>query len=85
MKISKKLREQAAMICAMKASVESIKGSDQAREFADAVGFGEKSVDVAYAAWSWQVDHDYQDHQDNSWCREAWAEAEAMLRTGWTP
>lgn len=75
MKISKKVREEAALICAIAASTPSY-----ANYYGGVVrdlGLGRRpSFDVALSAWM-HVHRINQDHTD--------AEAESLLRTGWCP
>lgn len=85
MKISAKVREQAAMICAIAASNEWSDfpdlpggGMPAHRDASPAHALAWDANAVARKAWlkvSWP-----------EWEPEApWAEAEALLRTGWTP
>lgn len=80
MKISKKVREEAALICAIAAS----NGEETEQAYAtvaDLLGISRRqgghetaSETLAYEAWVVCRDSDHPD-----------AEAEALLRTGWSP
>jgi hypothetical protein len=91
MKITKQLREDAAVLCAIAASTDwcDNKGSlavATAEIYSPYGPVPDKTLEagmlawkaerVAYAAW----------RESQHWTPEThWAEAEAMLRTGWTP
>lgn len=77
MKISKKTREQAAMICAIAASSGDT-GYDAA---ADAIDASADAYDLANAAWS-AANRKFHFGDKG---RIGDAAAEALLRTGWTP
>jgi hypothetical protein len=82
-RISKRVREEAALICAVAAS----SGDQQSYSFlevqaslgvsSDAVGVGHKAIDVVIDTTAATPGPDMS--------RVDWAEAEALLRTGWTP
>jgi hypothetical protein len=89
-RISKKVREEAARICAIAAS----SGDDYPRPCYDqeiAIDLGlyrgsasatmkVPAIALAVAAWTRVFDA-----SDEMWSRATDAEAEALLRTGWTP
>lgn len=77
MKISKKVREEAALICAIAASSP---GHPLYCMIERELGLSAKAGDLALRAWSRAgrgVKHFEWHHVD--------AEAEALLRTGWSP
>lgn len=77
MRISKRVREQAAMICAIAASTPDLAESyDMVVAHLDADRG--PSLDLAMCAWR-RVDKAAMDLANID------AEAEAMLRTGWSP
>ena len=73
MKISKKTREQAALICAVAASSYYCRDLDTARRH---VGASRLACDIAFAALLEVLCYTH---------IQAAAEAEALLRTGWSP
>ena len=81
MKISKKTREQAATICAIAASSEY--ASDAYNLAADAIGAGLAALALANDAWGRATNGGFGGEGDD--LRADDAEAEALLRTGWTP
>ena len=76
MRISKKLRDEAATICAACASEPSFLGAARASA---AFGFRFDSIQLACHAWMAAA---YPHNLDSP---ISYAEAEALLRTGWTP
>lgn len=90
-RISKRMREEAADLCAMMASSNSelmtriVNGwPEQAVDFEDACGAdvcyaSDGVADLARAAFQTGALHWYPEP------RAPWAEAEALLRTGWRP
>lgn len=80
MKISKRTREQAALICAMWASSGDAVGLSDAQQ---SLGLSALARRVADLAWSAARQVPLACPND-SW-RPRCAEAEAMLRTGWSP
>jgi hypothetical protein len=91
MKISKKVREQAAMICAIAASTPNEHGTRPFYDVEVAQWLGlwrgtcaktyakEPAVKLALDAWGFVFDC------GERWTAETDAEAEAILRTGWVP
>jgi hypothetical protein len=83
-KISKKVREQAAMICAIAASTETDYGTRPTYEWDVAPWLGvdrcHPSVTLALKAWRKAFRRD-----GGPWTAVIDAEAEAILRTGWAP
>ena len=85
MKITRAIREEAALICAISASNEWLGcaaepdgGRPDSRETSPAHELAWAAHDVALDVWSrlpWE----------RGWPEAHWAEAEAMLRTGWRP
>lgn len=78
-KISKRVREEAALICAIAASNDWVwEGGDPCEQGASraAVDLAIKVSDVSRVARRAVADYDVS---------APWAEAEAMLRTGWSP
>lgn len=78
MRITPRVREEAALLCAVAASTDVY-----TMAAADHLDTSTDALQLAYAAWSlsfWNTDH----RRGEAWC-EDWAEAEALLRTGWTP
>lgn len=75
MKISKRTREQAALICAIAASTDwsQCDGWDGIIEHSG----DREAVACAVAAWL--------DAGSDVALSERWAEAESLLRTGWSP
>lgn len=98
MKITKKVREEAALLCAMMASTRKPDGSafSDFREPCSAIGVSWSaetgSAEVARQAY-WSVDKGIDwnlepKERTAKLYRDApvhWGEAEALLRTGWTP
>lgn len=81
MKISKRDREQAALICAIAASAPAGVQPfyDQIADNIDAAGESERLAMRAWKfAWEFAANH-------GKWTREVDAEAEALIRTGWSP
>jgi len=77
-KISKRTREQAAMICAIAAS-DTVGMVGSRTSMSDTFGRC-NGADMALArAALWSVESEYSD------TRQRWACAEALLRTGWSP
>ena len=76
MRISKKLRDEAATICAVCASEPIFLGASRASA---ALGFRFDAIQLACHAWMAAA---YPHNLDSPL---AYAEAEALLRTGWTP
>lgn len=77
-RISKRVREEAALLCSIAASTDIL--VTQAAGF---IGASDDAVALAYDAWSrsfWNTDH----LRGLDWC-EDWAEAESLLRCGWLP
>jgi hypothetical protein len=78
MRVSKKVREEAALLCAIAASTDifamsAVRDLDLSRD----------AERLAYGAWArsfWETTHT----RGECWC-EDWAEAEALLRCGWSP
>jgi hypothetical protein len=91
MKISKRTREQAAMICAIAASTPNERGSRPCYDVEVAQWLGlwrgtcvatytkEPAVRLALDAWEFVFD------RGERWTAETDADAEALLRTGWVP
>lgn len=75
-RISKRVREEAIFICAVRASNQRI-NSEAICEmwFAD----NEVSLDLAFAAWDSATEEDFRTNQEH------WAAAECLLRSGWSP
>lgn len=90
MKISKKTREEAALICAVAASNEaSFPPCPYYSDVANALGldysqdgWSRDSVMLAVDAWQHVLSNTTGAWR---WRREHDAEAECLLRTGWTP
>ncbi len=82
-KIDKKTREQAALICAIGASDPG--DGDQRLSYdldiASRLGVRRDSAPVLLAMQAWAVIWD----RDEKWTQATDAEAEALLRTGWSP
>lgn len=76
MRISKQLRDDAATICAVCASEPIFLGASRASA---ALGFSLDAIRLACHAWMAAA---YPGSLDSPL---AYAEAEALLRTGWTP
>jgi hypothetical protein len=75
-KITKKVREDAAWLCALSASNG---GGHLYWYLAELFDISGKSVRLAVSAWS------VAPAPDGRWCSEVDAEAEAMLLSGWEP
>ncbi len=76
-RISKKTREQAALLCAIAASNQEAGGLYG--DIANQLGYPECAALLAYEAWY----HVNPSRSDWSACLEA--RAESLLRTGWSP
>ena len=76
MRISKQLRDDAATICAACASEPNFLGAARASA---AFGFRFDAIQLACHAWMTAA------YPGNLESPIAYAEAEALLRTGWTP
>jgi hypothetical protein len=83
MKISKRTREQAAMLCAIAASAPPVSMTDVCYSLDPA----KEAAELAYAAWQHAYRHmsivDPRWYIDGGWY--LYAEAESLLRTGWSP
>jgi hypothetical protein len=77
-RISKEVREEAAMICAIAASCRFT-----GAEAGDATGASELAMSLAYRSWFHSM-HGSSHRFGSDWSQD-WAEAEALLRTGWSP
>ncbi len=84
MKISAKVREEAAVICAEQASQRGPTWTCR-RTFAEAMGFTERSLNLAWRAYMFAAASAVYLHGGPSQCEVSHAEAEALLRTGWEP
>jgi hypothetical protein len=77
MKISKRTREQAALICAIAAL------SDERHPIYHTIshdlGLPERAADLAINAWTALRDIGF------AWTREMDGEAESLIRSGWSP
>lgn len=78
------MREKAALLCAMMASSDAESSACAAVDFEDACGFevcyaDSGPADLARSAY-WAAALHWHPEE-----RAGWAEAEAMLRTGWSP
>lgn len=78
MKIPPRVREEAALICAIAASTPDL--HDAYRAVCDALGIDRDGGSMSLALDAWDAARPY------SWSGgERDAEAEALLRTGWSP
>jgi len=80
-KIDKKTREQAALICAIAASTPAF---NESYTMVLAAAITREAYDLAYAAWDAASSRIPYAH-DGSANPIVDAEAEALLRTGWSP
>jgi hypothetical protein len=78
-RIDKQVREEAAFICAVRASNPDIDTSDIVEMWSEDARDDDGALVLAFDAW------DAATTQDMRTNREHWAAAESMLRTGWTP
>ena len=82
-RISKRVREQAAILCSMRATDEA---SGLPLTLPSVALFGRESARLSWAAFSAVADDDTDPGPGGFFIfEEWWAEAEALLRTGWTP
>ena len=82
MKITKKVREEAALICAVSASTRVQSGTGFTYSvIASHLGLDDKSPAFMLAFKAWLNARPI----GCDWTQETDAEAEALLRTGWTP
>lgn len=84
-KISKKVREEAALICAIAASggVTPERGDRRSRVYGEihrSLGVGGSDEALGLAIYAYVCLSEFM-----PWTPEFDAEAEAMIRTGWTP
>lgn len=81
-RISKRVREEAALLCALRASYfgGSPNGFYVVDYVASECGIGPAALSLAWAALD-AIPLARSEYNAS----ECWAEAEAMLRTGWTP
>lgn len=75
-RISKRVREEAALICAIAASNEWDTMDPIPPRQTEAGRLAWAAEKVTWSVW----------RQSTLWCKEAhWAEAEALIRCGWSP
>lgn len=83
MKITKKLREQAALICAISASNKGF--ADWHSGAAEQIGIERESEPVLLSRAAWNQAWSIEIRIHRNYSANLDAEAEALLRTGWSP